>query len=76
VLVVYVRTGEELHAVLMPAFRHPDSVEAYLNFLKNDDWETLRVWFARYDDEKRLWEVSPQPVTAHWPKTGETFRFD
>ncbi len=75
-LVVYVRTGAKLHAVLMPAFRHPDSVEAYLNFLKRDYQETLRVSLTRYDTSKQHWEVSPEPIEAHWPKQGDSFEFD
>src|SRR5262245_56324301 len=35
-MVVLVRTDAALHAVLLPGFSHPDSVELYLDFLRND----------------------------------------
>jgi hypothetical protein len=74
-LVVYVRVGDDLHAVLMPAFVHPDSVEAYRGFLNNDR-ETLRISSAVFDTDKAHWEVSPTPVTAVWPKKDASFEVD
>lgn len=74
-LVVFVRVDEVMHAVLMPVFDHPDSIEAYLNFtdVKNDSNETLRMTGAWFDAQNEHWLVHPNSVEAHWPKKGDTF---
>ncbi len=69
-LVVCVRIDEERHAVFMPAFVHPDSVDTYLNFLKNGE-EVLRISNAVYEADKDQWLVHPEPVETHWPKNDD-----
>jgi hypothetical protein len=71
-LIVCVRTNDKLHGVLMPAFAHPDSVEAYHNFLTNDR-ESLRTCECVYDPKKDCWEGTDQPIEAMWPKHDDTF---
>ncbi len=73
--VVYVRIGDQCHAVLMPGAENPESAVTYLDFLKNDN-DKLKVCHTRFNHEKLQWEVEPEPVTAHWPKNHFTFEFD
>ena len=74
-LVVLVRTGETFNAVLMPAFLHPDSVAAYVDFLNNDH-ETLRLTNCRFDRQRGEWDVAPDSFEIHWPKSDCSFRID
>lgn len=71
-LMVWVRVGEALHAVLLPEIKHPDSAEAYWAFL-NDGRETLMINEARFDSEGEQWLVSDRAITARWPKSDESF---
>jgi hypothetical protein len=73
-IVVWVRIGERFHAVLMPDIKHPDSVEAYWNFLNNDR-ETLSVQEATFDWTCDGWEVCRTAIPLRWPKAGGVFGF-
>jgi hypothetical protein len=74
-VIVWVRVDKDLLAVLMPDVKHPDSAEAYWNFLNNDR-EEISVSDAVYDAENGRWEVSDKPARAVWPKQGDTFEFE
>ena len=74
-IIVCVRIGEERHAVLMPAWSHPDSAVAYRDFLEGDR-ETLRVNNALYEPDKDQWLVHPETMEAHWPKNDECCPLD
>jgi hypothetical protein len=65
--IVFVRTGDRLHAVLMPAVGHPDSVAAYLDFLRSER-TTLRVSTAMFDTAKQGFLVVEQPEELVWAK--------
>lgn len=71
-LVVCVRVNTDIHAVLMPDFGHPDSVEAYLYFMRNEQ-ESLRTSGCVFNVEKGHWEVSDQPTEVVWPKKDQSF---
>jgi hypothetical protein len=73
-MVVLVRTDAALHAVLLPGFSHPDSVELYLDFLRNDK-ESIRAHECEFDPAQCRWVVSPQAIDVAWPKKGATFEF-
>jgi hypothetical protein len=75
-MMVCVRTNQDLHAVLMPAFNHPDAVETYLNFLKEEDKQALRVWTCQYDEQEKCWRGSAEPTEARWPKGSETITLE
>ena len=48
--VVLVRTGESVHAVLVPILEDPIAIEVFLKFLRNDDSEFDAAW-TKYDGE-------------------------
>ena len=64
---VCVRTGTDLHSVLMPAFDNPDSAATYWNFLGSDR-ESLRIWDSVFEAERGRWVVNEPPMDAFWPK--------
>jgi hypothetical protein len=74
-LVVCVRSGPLLHAVLMPAFEHHESAAAYHGFLNNDN-EALRLCDCEYDPTSICWRGTDQVVEAQWPKHHESFELD
>lgn len=74
-LLVLVRTGKTFNAVLMPAFLHPDSVAAYVDFLKNDT-ETLRMNNCQFNQQNKSWDVEPDSFQVHWPKRDSSFRIE
>jgi hypothetical protein len=59
----------------MPDIKHPDSAEAYFNFLNNER-EVLSVSDAVYHAEKGHWEVSHTNVQVLWPKEDDSFEFE
>ena len=66
-LVVFVRTTQVLHAVLVPAFEQADTVSTYIEFMKNDK-EEITVNYLRFDQDH--WNMSKESTTLSWPKTG------
>jgi hypothetical protein len=55
-LIVWVRIGQTLQAVLMPEVKHPDSAKPYWDFLNNET-ETLPAHEASFDTENGHWVV-------------------
>ena len=71
-LVVLYQHDQELHAVMMPFFAHPDSAAAFFEFLNNDR-DTLRASECVFNPNKNGWEIEEQPAEMVWPKEGGTF---
>ena len=67
-VVVFVRTSQQLHAVLLPLTESEEAYRAFQSFLRNDK-TTLRANFLAL--ERDHWTINPKPVTLQWPK-GET----
>jgi hypothetical protein len=75
-LVVYVRTGAYLHAVLMPAFDgEARRAAAFWDFLRNDE-QQVRLHAAKIDPEQKSMTVSQQWRESTWPKGHETIALD
>jgi hypothetical protein len=71
-LIVLVRTGNQMHAVMIPAFDSVDSVDTvatYLDFMRNDN-ERIEVATAEFDVKNMRWTVYDDRTTQHWPKAG------
>lgn len=65
---VHVRLNEQVHSVLMPVFGHPDSVAAYLDFMKNSN-ESIAARMGHFDAAACEWKMSScDPVRLRWPK--------
>src|SRR5438094_911210 len=74
-VVVCVRAGDLLMAVLMPVYDHVDSAEVYESFLTNTE-KRLRVNDAEYDIERGVWMVSRRVADLTWPKESDVFTID
>lgn len=62
---VHVRTGDSLHAVLVPTFDDPAGIDRFLTFLRDDD-ETLDAIPAKFEGDK--WLAAKEPKHLIWPK--------
>ena len=72
-VIIFVRTGQNMHSVLMPIFDSVDNIPIFLNFLQNEN-ENLMVKFCRYGTEK--WEISKKSINLIWPKQGTLYPSD
>lgn len=63
--VVLIRTGEGVHAVLVPIMEDPIAIEVFLKFLRNDDSE-FDAALTKYDGEQ--WLIAKESRRFHWPK--------
>jgi len=66
-IVVFIRTSESLHAVLIPVFEQAEAAAHFLAFLQNQN-EEVEVVFALYQDGE--WRVETNSRTIKWPKSG------
>lgn len=66
-LIVFIRTNQDLHAVLIPIFDKIEAIPKFLDFLKSKK-ETIEVNFCRFKIEN--WEFSKKSIKLTWPKTG------
>jgi len=64
-VVVFIRTSQQLHAVLLPLTESEAAYRAFVSFLHNDE-TTLRANFLKF--ERDHWTTNPKPVTLEWPK--------
>jgi hypothetical protein len=74
-LLVCVRIDQNVHAVLMLAFSHSDSVAASMDFLSNDG-QGLPVSNGALVLEKGHWEVESTATIAVRPKGDDSFQFN
>ena len=69
-IVVFIRTSESLHAVLIPVLEQAEAAAHFLEFLRNQH-ERVEVVFASYQDEE--WRVDTDSRTITWPKSGTLY---
>lgn len=66
-LIVFIRTAQSLHAVMIPIFDQPDAVATFLGFLQNEN-NLIEGSLGCYRDGH--WEISKELSKLVWPKTG------
>ncbi|MGA3085299.1 MAG: hypothetical protein ABSE95_10935 [Thermodesulfobacteriota bacterium] len=66
-LIVFIRTDQNLHAVLIPIFEEIETIPKFLSFLESEK-DTLEVNFCRFKITN--WEISKKSIKLTWPKTG------
>ncbi len=68
-VVVFVRTGELLHAVMLPVSDHLDSLPTFLDFM-GDSNDSVATSVARYTQrqEGNFWELARESKRTQWPK--------
>jgi hypothetical protein len=69
---VFVRTDDQLHCVLMPAYSDADSIGTYEEFRRNDS-EEIWVREGEFNETKQAWDLEEQRVRVVWPKQHESF---
>lgn len=62
---VQIKTGDSLHAVLVPTFDDPVGIELFLRFLQNDE-ENIDAALTKFDGEK--WLIAKEMRRLRWPK--------
>src|SRR5262249_1051598 len=75
-MMVFVRIDQDVFSVLMPAFNHVDSLDAYRSFAEEDEDRWLNVSEAVFKSEQGHWEACVKPFGAFWPKQSGTFDLD
>lgn len=70
-LIVFVRTSELLHAVVIPVLDQPDAAAMYYSFLHNDN-DSIEVSSCHLGQDS--WEIHPEVGTLVWPKTGGLYQ--
>ena len=68
-MIIFIRTGELRHAVLIPHQENVDSLVIYLDFLKNDR-EQIHVLRGVYQPDAERWLFEPERRAVNWPKDG------
>jgi hypothetical protein len=66
-LIIFIRTDQNMHSILVPVFESTESIPIFLNFLNNEN-ENLMVKFCRFRTEN--WEISKKSINITWPKKG------
>lgn len=70
--IVFIRTGQQLHAVMIPVFDKPENVATFMDFLKREREIYISGSFCRFDKLKNSWEIDKKSHTMIWPKSGFT----
>ncbi|OGD07656.1 hypothetical protein A2899_02840 [Candidatus Amesbacteria bacterium RIFCSPLOWO2_01_FULL_49_25] len=65
--IVFVKTSQLLHAVIIPILDQVDNAERFYNFLRNEN-EILEATLCRFN--KDHWEISKESTRLQWPKSG------
>ena len=68
-IVTYVRTGDTLHAVLLPALEHQAGADRFAQFLGGQG-DAFEVSIARF--EGTLWTVENTRRSVEWPAASMT----
>jgi hypothetical protein len=65
-MMVFVRTGTFMHAVMIPCFEQDHAVARYLGFLNGQEVE-VTGYLTEFAGEQ--WNVSTEPKRFHWPNS-------
>ncbi len=66
-LIVFVKTSQSLHAVMIPVFDQPDAVTGFMDFLRNAK-DSIDVTLCRFEGGQ--WNSERESTTLLWPKSG------
>lgn len=68
--IVFIRTSEKLHSVMIPNFDKPEKVATFTDFLKTQKEIHLSGNFCRFDKSKNQWEIDKKSHELIWPQSG------
>lgn len=66
-LIVFIKTSQKLHSVMIPVLDQPDAATTFMSFLQNEN-EFIDVVPCRFRQDH--WEVNKESVRLIWPKRG------
>jgi hypothetical protein len=66
-LIVFIKTSQSLHAVMIPIFDQPDAVAMFMGFLQNAD-DSVEANLCRFEQDQ--WKINKQSSKLFWPKSG------
>jgi hypothetical protein len=67
--IVFVRTGDLIHAVMLPVSDHVESLPTFLGFMRNDN-DSIATSVAKFvrGVDGSSWELARESKRTHWPK--------
>jgi hypothetical protein len=65
--IVLVRTGEQMHGVMLPTFQTVDQVDTFIGFSRNSN-QSIQVATCSFEGDK--WQISQGTMSMTWPKDG------
>lgn len=68
--IVFIRTSDKFHAVMIPIFDKPESAVTYTDFLKSQQEIHISGNFCRFDKSKKQWEISKKSHELLWTQSG------
>lgn len=75
-IIIFIRIGQMLQSVMMPAFDHVDAVDTFLSFIRNDH-ESISVSLMHFKKWTGQWDLKPEHFQLQWPKNqGEILTID
>ncbi len=66
-LIVFIRTSQSLHTVMVPVLDQPDAVATFMDFLQNEN-DSIEISFCCF--KQGHWEIDKETAELAWPKTG------
>ena len=71
-MVVFVRTAQWRHAVLLPFPGNPDAIATFYQFLGNDR-TSVNFMAGRFESSNGRWLFDPKRIPGIWPKSGDLY---
>jgi len=71
-MMIFVRTAQERHAVLLPYPESDASLATFLEFLRNDH-EQIHVVHGKYEADNGRWVIDQDRRPVNWPKGIDTY---
>jgi len=65
--IVLVKTGEQMHGVMIPTFQTVDQIDTFMGFTRNAN-TSIQVASCSFEGDK--WEISEGTMPMIWPKDG------
>jgi hypothetical protein len=65
--IVFVKTGDQMHGVMIPTFQTVDQIDTFIGFTRNSN-TSIQVATCSFEGDK--WEISEGTMPMAWPKNG------
>jgi hypothetical protein len=65
--IVLVRTGDQMHGVMIPTYQTVDQIDTFIGFTRNSN-TSIQVATCSFEGDK--WEISEGTMPMTWPKDG------